>query len=161
MERLKCKSIGRFKPTCGLYHEPFYQALCQKLCDMKRRCNSPNDPSYYLYGARGIKVCDEWSEPKYGHANFYKWAMNHGYQKGMSIERTDNSGNYSPQNCKWANPKEQANNRRTSHYITVGKVTKTVSAWAEFFGISPDTALDRYERDLPFEKIFKDGRLPR
>ena len=159
MERLKNK--GHFKKTFGLYYEPYYHALCQKLCDMKRRCNSPSNPSYYLYGARGIKVCSEWSDPQSGHANFYRWAMKNGYQKGMSIERIDNSRGYSPQNCKWANPKEQANNRRTNHRLTVGKITKTVSEWAEFFGISSDTALDRYERNLPFEQIFHDGRLLR
>lgn len=158
MDRL---TNGTLKLRHGLYHEPYYHALCQKLCDMKRRCTDCRDPSYALYGARGIKVCDEWSDHERGHVNFYKWAMENGYTRGASIERIDNDGPYSAQNCRWATPKEQANNRRSNRLITIGKVTKTVTEWAELFGISPDTALGRYGKGLPLEQIFKDGRLSR
>lgn len=157
MERLK---NGKFAKKTGLYYEPHYHTLCQKLCDMKRRCNCPKDPSFPLYGGRGIAVCEEWSGTD-GHKNFYFWAIENGYKKGLSIERIDNDGPYSPENCKWANWKEQGNNRRTCHYIKIGKVEKSVTQWAELFGISPDTALGRYAKGLPLEMIFYDGRLPK
>lgn len=66
---------------------------------------------------------------------------------------------YSPGNCRWANWKEQGNNRRTCHYIKIGKVKKSITEWAELFGISPDTALGRYSKGLSIEEIFYDGRL--
>jgi hypothetical protein len=127
---------------------------------MKRRCKSENDPAYPIYGGRGIGVCEEWCGPN-GHEKFYRWAIKKGYKKGMSIDRIDNDGDYSPENCRWSDWKMQGNNRRTCHYIKIGKVKKTVTEWAEFFGISPDTALDRYSKGLPIEQIFFDGRLPR
>ena len=92
MERL---SNGQFKEKTGLYYKPHYHALCQKLCDMKRRCTSEKDPEYPNYGGRGIKVCEEWCGAD-GHKNFYLWAMENGYQKGMSVDRIDNNGDYSP-----------------------------------------------------------------
>lgn len=151
---------GQFCKKTGLYYEPYYHALCQKLCDMKRRCANERDPSYSIYGGRGIKVCEDWCGPD-GHEKFYCWAIANGYKKGMSIDRIDNDGDYSPENCRWASWKEQGNNRRTCHFIKIGKIRKTVTEWAEVFGISPDTALDRYSKGLPLEKIFFDGRLSR
>lgn len=64
---------------------------------MKGRCQTPTITGYERYGGRGIKVCDEWQsfEP------FYEWAMNNGYQEGLSIDRIDNDGNYEPSNCQW------------------------------------------------------------
>lgn len=150
MER---QSNGQFCKKTGLYYEPYYHILCQKLCDMRRRCTDPKDPSFYLYGARGIKVCAEWCGPN-GHENFYRWAIDAGYKSGLSIDRIDNDGPYSPENCRWADSKTQANNRRNCRYITVGKITKTITEWAEIFGVSPDLAIRRYKRGCNFQELF-------
>jgi hypothetical protein len=80
-------------------------------CDMKARCYYPKDKCYHLYGGRGITVCDEWRND---FTLFRDWALSHGYQDDLSIDRVDNDKGYFPDNCRWATAKEQANNRRNS-----------------------------------------------
>lgn len=139
--------------THGLKHTRIYYIWCS----MKERCYTPSNNSYKNYGARGIKVCDEWQkfEP------FYEWAMSHGYSEDLSIDRIDVNGNYCPENCRWSTKKVQANNTRSNHYVTRDGETHTVTEWCEILGISRSTVVKRIGKGLPEEVWFYKGRLPK
>ena len=79
---------------------------------MLRRCNNPNCHSYQDYGARGIKVCQEWADKETGAEAFVTWALANGYRDDLSIDRVDTNGDYSPNNCRWADKATQARNTR-------------------------------------------------
>jgi|SRR5581483_2190188 len=84
---------------------------------MRDRTSNSRASNYKYYGARGIKVCADWStyEP------FEKWALSNGYAKNLSIDRIDNDGNYEPLNCRWATQKQQVRNSRKCKCIDTHK----------------------------------------
>lgn len=79
--------------------------------NMKVRCYNSSSPDYKNYGARGITICEEWLS---GSESFITWALDNGYERGLSIERINNDEGYSPDNCKWATRVEQNQNQKTT-----------------------------------------------
>ena len=81
---------------------------------MKNRCNNPNDRNYFRYGGRGIFVCDEWQND-YG--AFRDWCYEHGYRKGLELDRENNDGGYTPDNCRFVTHRENLlNTHRAKKY---------------------------------------------
>lgn len=78
--------------------------------NMKSRCNNPKHPKYYRYGGRGIKVCEEFRTA----SGFIKWALKNGWSAGLSIDRVDNDGDYTPNNCKWISVSENSRKKSTT-----------------------------------------------
>ena len=116
---------------------------------MRARCRNAKRPDFYLYGGRGITVCDEWS-------SFAKFAadMQAGYMPGLSIERENTNGPYCKNNCRWATPKQQANNRRSNRLLTFNGKTQNIEAWSVELGIKFGTIHQRLCYGWPVERVL-------
>ncbi len=102
--------------------------------NMKSRVLNPKSIQFMDYGGRGIKICSRWLN------SFPNFLEDMGRcPDGCSIDRKDNNGDYSPENCRWSTRIEQGRNRRNNHLIEFNGVTKTMSDWAREFGIHTDT----------------------
>jgi hypothetical protein len=112
-------------------HGMINTTLYKKWAYMKQRCNTKSNASYDRYGGRGIKVCDEWSD----FMNFYR-DMSSTYEKGLSIDRIDNNGDYSKDNCRWATPKQQARNRSSCRKFLYDGKKRALSEIVELSGFS-------------------------
>lgn len=108
--------------------------------NMKKRCYNERHESYKYYGAKGVIVCDEWL---HDFDAFKSWAMAHGYQDDLTIDRIDINGNYSPDNCRWVSPKGQARNRSSNHLITYNGITLSITEWAERLNMNIKTLTRR------------------
>lgn len=117
---------------------------------MKNRCLNTKSNGYKWYGARGIKVCDEWLD----YTNFKQWAIKNGYNDGLSIERVDVNGNYEPSNCIWIKKREQGFNKRTTRYIQYRGKNYTIREISEITGLSIRTIRGRVERGCTPDEIF-------
>ncbi len=109
---------------------------------MRNRCSNPRTHEFYLYGGRGIKICEEWSDYKV----FHEWAMSHGYEDDLSIERKNNNGNYEPENCEWIPKAKQAGNRQTSVLVKYKGKEKTLAGWSRETGIPYATLWTRIRK---------------
>ncbi len=110
--------------------------------NMRDRCNNPHNPKYALYGGRGIAVCDEWDD----YSAFKEWAILHGYQDNLSIDRIDTNEGYRPGNCRWVTQKIQCNNKRNNRYLTFNGKTKTMMEWSECIDIPYSTIRSRLNK---------------
>jgi hypothetical protein len=124
----------------GLRHHPLFHTWRQ----IHQRCEKPKHHAFPDYGARGIYVCARWSGPD-GLQNFIA-DMGDPPSPTHSVDRRDNDGPYSPDNCHWATKKEQARNSRRNRLLTVDGRTQCVVAWAEETGINPNTLRTRLRK---------------
>jgi len=111
------------------------------------RCYCKTNSRYADWGGRGITVCDSW---RHSFENFYS-DMGPRPTKHHTIERINNDGPYCKKNCKWANRKEQANNRRiakTTLKITLNGKTQSANAWSIELGISRRTITNRFKKGI-------------
>jgi len=142
----KVVTTNSFKSSmsCGCYKKERLHDLRYKGDDskhlydihrqMKLRCYDSTSKHYKNYGLRGIRICDEWIGDD-GLDNFRKWAFESGYHKGLTIDRIDNSKNYSPDNCRWVDMKTQSNNKRNNVYLELNGRTQTLTQWCEEYNV--------------------------
>lgn len=108
--------------------------------NMKYRCYNQNNPSYKRYGGRGIKVCDRWLG-RYGFVNFY--ADMGDRPSDTSLDRIDNDGDYTPENCRWATRAEQQNNHGRCRILEYHGERLNVTQWSRRLGINQNTLTKR------------------
>ncbi len=108
---------------------PEYRAWLNMRC----RCFNPCVSSYMRHGGRGIVICDRWL---HSYPNFLE-DMGRRPSLKHSLDRIDNDGNYTPENCRWATRTEQNRNMVTNTLVELRGRTQCISAWAEEIGISP------------------------
>lgn len=172
--RCDCGKVSTVKPTfllsgaiktCGEKDCPYHKEVLKAMAvthggsgtrlyriyaAMKRRCYKTNDHDYYLYGDRGIKICDEWLND---FGEFRKWAMENGYRDDLSIDRIDVNGNYCPENCRWADAKTQRANQRPRKewgrrpvMYEIDGIEKTIREWCEEYGVQTQMVWYRMKR---------------
>lgn len=122
---------------------------------MKQRCYNKNDKAYKNYGGRGIKVCEEWLNDVQA---FYDWSVNHGYKKGLQLDRIDVDVGYSQNNCRWVTPKVNSNNKRNTRYFTINNITKSLSEWCDIYKVKYKNVLMRLYRGWSIEKALNIGK---
>lgn len=117
---------------------------------MRQRCEKPRSSGYWKYGAKGIRVCEEWSKFE----AFRDWAFSNGYDENLTLDRIDPNGNYEPKNCRWVTQKVQQNNRTNNVYLTYNGERKKLEDWAKETGISRTALYHRYKRGWDVERIL-------
>lgn len=123
---------------------------------IRKRCYDPNASNYSIYGGRGITVCDRWRDD---FAAFY--ADMGTCPPGHSLDRKDNEGPYSTDNCRWANARTQANNRSNNRRLSFNGIERTVTEWARTMGIQKSALFGRLRSGWPIERALTEPIQPR
>ena len=138
--RLRFESYGPLRPV-----------LSKKWRSIIARCQNPKDNSYHDYGARGISICEEWKDFDV----FFKWAIETGFEKGLTIDRINVNGNYEPSNCRWASRLVQNNNTRVNVYYEMDGERLTMGDWARKYGKTRSQVDSRLRIGWSFENAVK------
>lgn len=153
-----CKGEAYSEMSKTGYKHPMHT----KWWSMISRCHDPRAEMYKYYGGRGIEVCDRWrqatAKARLGTmTGFRNFLADMGQPPdGYSLDRIDNDGPYSPENCRWATAEEQQNNTRANVRATVDGITLTVAQWARALGV-PDGKLRApcYNHGIPVEDVVR------
>lgn len=132
--------------THGMSRHPAFAVWRSMLC----RCHLPSHQAWKNYGGRGISVCSRWRE---SFENFWS-DMGPTYQPGLCLDRMDNEGDYSPQNCRWATYRQQARNTRNSRLVDSPLGRMLVCELAEKTGINQTTLLYRLAKGVTGQMLI-------
>lgn len=138
--------IGALNATHKHTNTPVFHAWL----GMIARCHSPSNKDYWKYGERGIFVCDRWR------SSFDLFLSDMGEKPSTrhSIDRKDNDGPYSPDNCRWATKTEQTRNRRNTARVVIDGQSVVLAELCDQNGARFNVAFDRIRRGWPVEKAL-------
>lgn len=144
---MKIAEVGR---TMGVKHGMTNTRLYRIYKHMRNRCYREKDIRYPEYGGRGITVCDEWMyfEP------FAEWALSNGYSDSLTLDRIDVNGNYSPDNCRWADIITQASNKRNVKIYEYNNEKHTIAEWARIYDMNYKKLWKRLTNGWDIEKAL-------
>jgi hypothetical protein len=145
------KRLHKCPSCCQKTHNKSYTKLYKSYTCMKERCYYPHNNRYYKYGARGIKMCEEWLKDR---KTFFKWAMENGYEDGLTIDRIDVNGDYCPENCRWLSRKEQMKNKTTTVWVEYDGNRMCLADWARKTGIGRCTLAARLKSGWSIEQAL-------
>jgi hypothetical protein len=119
---------------------------------MRQRTSNPRHRYYSNYGGRGITVCDRWN-------SFENFAADMGptFSPELELDRIDNDGPYSPENCRWATRRQQQRNRRGNRILTLAGRSQSVADWADELGVKANTLHARLYKGWPVERVLTEG----
>lgn len=137
---LSCGCLQRERTLAAVLLPNDEARLHRIFTGMKYRCYNKRHNRYARYGGRGIKICDQWLEDP---DSFVKWSLKNGYAPGLSIDRINNDGDYSPENCRWVNKHEQGLNTSKNVIISYNGESMTLKEWARKLGIKNTTLHNR------------------
>ncbi len=140
-------------PSGSFTHGMCYTKTYISWARMIQRCYYEKSNRYYLYGAKGITVCDKWKKFE----GFYEDMGDR--PDGRTLDRINSDGNYEPKNCRWATPHEQQMNRSNTNWFTYRGIRKTLYEWSRELGISYDKMRQRIKRGHSEEEIAFKGNL--
>lgn len=125
---------------------------------VKARVHRPTSKDYPRYGGRGVTLCPEWER----YEGFRDWAMANGYAPDLSIDRRDRDGDYTPENCRWADAITQTRNRSCTLTYTYQGITDVLAAHCERAGLSYSTVHNRLRcRGWSIERALETPATPR
>ena len=123
-----CGCKQRERARQGRSHGQSKTRLYRVWIGMKSRCQNPQRQEYSNYGGRGITVCSEWAED---FPRFRDWALDAGYAPGLDLDRVDNDGPYSPENCRWVTRSANLRNTRHNRVVLAWGEEQSLVAWSE------------------------------
>lgn len=158
-EKRGTKSCGCLAMMSGYKHGLNHTRLQSILGSMKKRCYNTSSDKHYQYKEKHIEICPEWNDPVNGLKNFADWAMSHGYQDDLTIDRIDNNGPYSPDNCRWVPPYVQANNTSLNTLSTHDGSTFSTSCWGYALGIPRTSIIREISKGYTIDEVIKNRMM--
>lgn len=145
---LNVECTVKSRTTHGLTRFGKVERLYKVWAAMKQRTVNPKGKAFKYYGGKGVFVCEEWLA---SYVAFRTWALEHGYDPSAerdkcTIDRIDNKGCYSPENCRWVDRSVQGNNKSNNHILKHNGIELTMAQWTHRLGIGKNTIGQRLRR---------------
>lgn len=134
------EGLGNHLSICICYRQDpnwsqeIESAIHRRITNAIKRCHEDWHQSYRNYGGRGITVCDEWRND---FGKFYRWSMANGFSPELELDRIDNNGPYSPENCRWVTRKENIRNTRVNRLVEINGETLCLIEAVEKYSSTP------------------------